>query len=64
MATTRLKNISGIDRDVPTPDGGWVQVLAGHSAEFETNHARSLLQQKDVWERYESRSASENKDKE
>ena len=64
MATERLKNISGDDLDVPTPDGQFVTVPAGHSAEFEKEHARSLRQQTDKWERYESRATSDTKDKE
>jgi hypothetical protein len=64
MATVRIKNISGIDRDVPTPDGGWVQVPAGHSAEFDADHAKGLLQQKDAWDKYESEKKTDAKDKE
>lgn len=51
MAMQRIRNISGKDRSVPTPDGRVVDVPANHQAEFETEHARSLLAQSDVWER-------------
>lgn len=51
MATVKVRNISGDDRAVPTPDGRVVEVPANHQAEFETEHARSLLEQSDVWER-------------
>lgn len=62
MALVRVKNISGDDREVPTPDGRVVTVPANHSEEFEADHARGLLSQKDVWERFESRSTAKDKD--
>jgi hypothetical protein len=51
MATTRVRNISGVDRDVPTPHGRVVQVKKNHQAEFDTDFARSLLAQSDNWEK-------------
>lgn len=51
MATTKVRNISGGDRVVPTPDGGIVTVEANHQGEFESDFAKSLLQQSDVWEK-------------
>lgn len=64
MATIRLKNVSGNDREVPTPDGRVVTVAANHSEEFETDHARDLLRQSDVWAKYESKAkASDATDK-
>lgn len=63
--TIRVKNISGDDREVPLPNGHRVTVAANHSEEFEAEHARDLLQQKDVWERYQSKAkADDAKDKE
>lgn len=56
MATVRVKNVSGVDREVPLPGGGYVVVPANHSHEFESAHARSLIQQEEVWQKYESRS--------
>jgi hypothetical protein len=55
MATQRIKNISNTDREVPTPDGGYVIVPQGHSHEFDSEHAKSLLEQSDVWEKYKRR---------
>ena len=51
MATQKIRNISGEDRSVPTPDGRVVEVPANHQAEFEADHAKSLLTQSDVWEK-------------
>lgn len=51
MATIKVRNISGEDREVPTPDGRVVLVPANHQAEFDTDHARALVNQSDVWER-------------
>lgn len=62
MATMRVKNVSGSDREVPTPDGRVVTVAAGHSEEFDTDHARAMLQQPDVWAKYESRADKTEKD--
>ena len=49
MATVKLRNISGTDREVPTPDGGYVVVQANHSHEFDAEHGRGLREQADVW---------------
>jgi len=51
MTTMKVRNISGSDRDVPTPDGQVVTVVANHQAEFDTDHAKGLLSQSDVWEK-------------
>ncbi len=50
MATTKVRNISGADRDVPTPEGQVVHVAANHQEEFDTAHAKGLLAQSDAWE--------------
>ena len=49
MAQVTLRNISGTDREVPLPSGGYVIVPARASHEFEADHARSLREQPDVW---------------
>ena len=51
MASVKVRNISGVDLVVPTPDGGRVVVEANHQAEFDADHAKSLLAQSDVWEK-------------
>lgn len=51
MATTKVRNISGVDKVVPLPDGDRVEVLANHQAEFDADFAKSLLEQVDAWEK-------------
>ena len=51
MATQKIRNISGVDLVVPLPDGGRVVVEANHQGEFEADHAKSLLQQSEIWEK-------------
>ena len=62
MATQKIRNISGQDRAVPTPDGRVVEVPKGHQAEFDTEHARSLLQQSDVWSRVTEKPAPKSEE--
>lgn len=65
MATIRVKNVSGKDREVPLPNGKRVTVPSGHSEEFETEHAKSLLEQTDNWTKYvPAKSAGDTQDKE
>ena len=54
MATTKIRNVSGRDLQVPLPRGGYAVVPANHQHEFEAEHARSLLAQQDVWAKVES----------
>ena len=49
MATTRVKNVSGADREVPLPNGGYVIVPAGKAYEFDAGFAQGLLAQEGVW---------------
>jgi hypothetical protein len=51
MPTTKIRNVSGEERDVPTPEGGVVTVPANHQVELDSDHARSLLEQADNWEK-------------
>lgn len=51
MATQKLRNISGKDRQIPTPDGQVLDAPANHQVEVDEALAKSLLQQSDNWER-------------
>lgn len=51
MATVKVRNISGRDLVVPLPNGGYAVVKANYQHEFDAEHAKSLVQQTDVWER-------------
>lgn len=51
MATTKVRNISGKDREVPLPDGQVLSAPVNHQVEVEADLAKSLLEQADNWER-------------
>lgn len=62
MATQKIRNISGKDRQIPTPDGKVLDAPANHQVEVDADHARSLLQQKDNWEKVDSPRKAEDKE--
>lgn len=60
--TIKVRNISGNDLDVGPQNALHATVPAGHQAEFPAELARSLLEQRDVWERVSDKPAPKDKE--